>query len=1028
MLWRALKHIKAGTYIDLGAQDPILDSVSKGFYLQGWRGVHIEPSDQYAEMLRLDRPDETIIHAAVTDKPGTIRFYEIPGTGLSTGADMNAETLGRRGWKVVETLVTAVTLDQILDGIRAPDIHWLKIDVEGFERSVMEGWRDSPRRPWIVVVEALSPMDLAPSHIPWEQLLIEKKYSFVYFDGLNRFYVSDAHPELKTHFDFGVSLWDDFQLPENRPPVQSLLQRHEIVLNELRVEAQAKLSEHREAITRVEAASAQVTAALSEATSTLAETRGELDRTRVELKSAQEKRDQALHGLRQTASELNRALDDRKEVIVELAAVRSALGGAHVEISELHAKIQTAQREMDRLAAASLRHRVRLSAELQAITESLWWRISAPFRKRPVGAPKLAASLAGTDDILRPAAAANIQELLSYFDEDFVHCAYATLLGRKPEPEGLQNYVALLQNNASRESVAVALATSPEGAKYAAESPGLDELVKRHQRRAERNPGRIIRKLLPFHFAPKSVQVPVDGAPPSIEALLSQQDEAFVRVAYAALLKREPDPGGMRHYLADIRKGEDPLAVVDNLRISPEGRLRKAHIRGLDAAVLRYRAHRLPLLGHLVRLASAPARRGTLRRKLTAVQTQLELISRSIAEPMDGAAELSMIAPAMRPALTAVALVRSPTSVEPAPTHHPAKQPAAAEPDRPAAEAAPLSWRIDAPNEHQQVWHVVHKEIAHALAELGHHIAETPSAVHRGVTALVGSFPLPAITNAGSTLLVGHDWGESGFPALWADAINATVAGVACASRHALKVLIDHGVEVPLAAVGLGVDHWDHIIAAQDFRAPGKEFRFLHVSSCGLEQGVDLLVEAFGRVFDSDDNVSLVINPSGAARYDISNRLEQLRHANPRFPDVVVIEAELNAAQLKALYEECHVFAAPSRAEGFGLPLALALVSGLPLVATAWGGHTDYCDETNCWLVDYTFERSTSAYDLAVSVWAEPIAAFLDAALWTAYRATPAERAAKARSGRIALLKRFRWVDVATRLADFARHILAKAA
>ena len=42
MLWRALKHIKQGCYIDVGAQDPIHDSVSKVFYEHGWRGIHIE--------------------------------------------------------------------------------------------------------------------------------------------------------------------------------------------------------------------------------------------------------------------------------------------------------------------------------------------------------------------------------------------------------------------------------------------------------------------------------------------------------------------------------------------------------------------------------------------------------------------------------------------------------------------------------------------------------------------------------------------------------------------------------------------------------------------------------------------------------------------------------------------------------------------------------------------------------------------------------------------------------------------------
>ena len=32
MLWRALKHVENGYYVDIGAQDPVFDSVSLAFY------------------------------------------------------------------------------------------------------------------------------------------------------------------------------------------------------------------------------------------------------------------------------------------------------------------------------------------------------------------------------------------------------------------------------------------------------------------------------------------------------------------------------------------------------------------------------------------------------------------------------------------------------------------------------------------------------------------------------------------------------------------------------------------------------------------------------------------------------------------------------------------------------------------------------------------------------------------------------------------------------------------------------------
>ena len=70
MLWRALKHIKNGFYIDIGAQDPIVDSVSFAFYENGWRGVHVEPTAQYSSKLRQARPDEIVEQVAIGDGEG----------------------------------------------------------------------------------------------------------------------------------------------------------------------------------------------------------------------------------------------------------------------------------------------------------------------------------------------------------------------------------------------------------------------------------------------------------------------------------------------------------------------------------------------------------------------------------------------------------------------------------------------------------------------------------------------------------------------------------------------------------------------------------------------------------------------------------------------------------------------------------------------------------------------------------------------------------------------------------------------
>jgi FkbM family methyltransferase len=211
MLWRALKHVERGFYVDVGAQDPIVDSVSMGFYEQGWRGVHVEPVAAYAERLREHRPDERVVQAALGAQRGRLALYELPGTGLSTARRDIAEGHGAAGFAASEVEVECLTLADVLAPHAAQDVHWLKIDVEGFEREVLEGW-GSRVKPWIVVVESTLPTTQSESHQSWEPLVLEQGYAFAYFDGLNRYYVSVRHPELAGAFRYGPNVFDEFVL------------------------------------------------------------------------------------------------------------------------------------------------------------------------------------------------------------------------------------------------------------------------------------------------------------------------------------------------------------------------------------------------------------------------------------------------------------------------------------------------------------------------------------------------------------------------------------------------------------------------------------------------------------------------------------------------------------------------------------------------------------------------------------------------------------------------------------------------
>ena len=211
MLWRALRGVERGCYVDVGAAEPEADSVTCAFYQRGWRGVNLEPARGPFERLSAARPDEINLNVAVGDRNGVTSFYMINGgNGLSTAVPDQRERLQEQGWNSTETHVPVLTLASILAEHVDGTIHFLKIDAEGSERAVLAGADLHHFRPWIILVEATAPNSQVPTYSAWEDLLLDADYRFVWFDGLNRFYVAAEKAELAEAFQVQPNVFDGF--------------------------------------------------------------------------------------------------------------------------------------------------------------------------------------------------------------------------------------------------------------------------------------------------------------------------------------------------------------------------------------------------------------------------------------------------------------------------------------------------------------------------------------------------------------------------------------------------------------------------------------------------------------------------------------------------------------------------------------------------------------------------------------------------------------------------------------------------
>ena len=210
MLWRALRDVEHGFYVDVGAADPQEYSVTNAFYERGWSGINIEPVDEYFRKLTKARPRDTNINAAVGQEAGLRILHAFAGTGLSTLDPEIAARQQAAGYQACETVVPVLTLKAILKDCAPSTIHFLKIDVEGAEVEVLKGLDLNLVRPWVIVIEATAPSSQVITRENWEYLIIDHGYEFAYFDGINCFYVADEIANLKERLSVPPNVFDGF--------------------------------------------------------------------------------------------------------------------------------------------------------------------------------------------------------------------------------------------------------------------------------------------------------------------------------------------------------------------------------------------------------------------------------------------------------------------------------------------------------------------------------------------------------------------------------------------------------------------------------------------------------------------------------------------------------------------------------------------------------------------------------------------------------------------------------------------------
>jgi glycosyltransferase involved in cell wall biosynthesis len=205
-------------------------------------------------------------------------------------------------------------------------------------------------------------------------------------------------------------------------------------------------------------------------------------------------------------------------------------------------------------------------------------------------------------------------------------------------------------------------------------------------------------------------------------------------------------------------------------------------------------------------------------------------------------------------------------------------------------------------------------------------------------------------------------WETDTVPPEWVNQLNQMdLILVSCDEN--IKACKRSGVIVPVEKVHFAVDVEKYKKKIKPFETPGlsNSFKFLAICQYSKKKGVDALLKAYLSEFTKEDNVLLILKtyvgpqdgPEQKERVqNIIKAMKSILRLND-YPPIQLIHEVMDDEQVARLYATADCYALPSRGEGWGIPHFDALGYGLPAIATAWAGPTEFITPKCGWLIPY---------------------------------------------------------------------------
>ena len=212
-------------------------------------------------------------------------------------------------------------------------------------------------------------------------------------------------------------------------------------------------------------------------------------------------------------------------------------------------------------------------------------------------------------------------------------------------------------------------------------------------------------------------------------------------------------------------------------------------------------------------------------------------------------------------------------------------------------------------------------------------------------------------------------------------------------SEHTKQAFINAGItkRIEIIPHGVNLKIFNTEVPKADFpQLKEGYFKFLFVGGwkdgVNDRKGLDILLRAFCAEFKPEEKVQLIckLNMAYQSPENVLYNIDLLQLPKNR-PEIIMLLNDGPEKELAKIYRSCDCFVMPSKAEAFCMPCLEALACGLSVIATNYGGQTDYLPKEG--LINISgMTRATGEFQIyAETEWAIPDQAHLQQLMRNAF-------------------------------------------